>query len=627
MSNNMCGIGGVIYAKATKSDKSPIIERMMLAQKHRGPDADGFYHDDWIALGHRRLSIIDLSTDANQPMFDTGGRYVITFNGEIYNYKQLRTQLNTYEFKSHSDTEVILAAFSEWGEACLERLTGPFAFAIWDKKDQCLFIARDRFGEKPFYYYKNNENFIFASELRALLASELVPNKVFQNGVYDYLLNASVQAPKTIINDVHQLPAAHCAWVSKDKFELKKYWSIQPLSHVKHKEDYTTTCGNIKKHLDRVIDGQLISDVPIGAFLSGGIDSSALVALMAERSEQKINTLSITFDEKQFDESRYASVVAKRFNTHHDVIRLKPQDLLDGLDDYFNCVDAPSGDGPNVFIISRAAKKAGLTVALSGIGGDELFAGYRSFAWYNTFIKHGYFWRLPLAVRKSFLPLMAVLGRVMNLDKLPYLMSLRKNDAAGFYELIRGSFLKGDAAGIMQQQAVFQSSSLFNFTQLNQVLFFLLPKLSQFSILEFLNYTQNVLLKDADNMSMANSLEIRVPFCDHKLVEYVLSVRDKFKQGERPKQLLVDSLGDLLPSVIVDRKKMGFSFPWGAWIKSELNPFCSDALSALSKRDLFNEINVRELWQTYQKQDGYGGWNRIWLMVSLEKWLQKTGVE
>jgi len=623
----MCGIGGVLYKKSSNLDKYAVIERMMLAQKHRGPDADGFYHDDLIALGHRRLSIIDLSVDANQPMHDASGRYVITFNGEIYNYKQLRTQLSKYKFNSHSDTEVILAAFIEWGEACLKHLTGPFAFAIWDKKDQNLFIARDRFGEKPFYYYKNNKNFIFASELRALLASDLVPKKVLQNGVHDYLLNASVQAPKTILEDVHQLPAAHFAWVSKDKFELKKYWNIQPLSHVTDNVDYKTTCGNIKKHLDRVIDGQLMSDVPIGAFLSGGIDSSALVALMAERSEQKINTLSITFDEKQFDESRYASVVAKRFNTHHDVICLKPQDLLDGLDDYFSCVDAPSGDGPNVFIISKAAKEAGLTVALSGIGGDELFAGYRSFAWYKAFMKHGYFWHLPLAVRKSFLPLMAMLGPVINLGKLPHLMSLRKNDAAGFYELIRGSFLKSDAAGIMQQQAAFQSSSSSNFTQLNQALFFLLPKLSQFSILEFLNYTQNVLLKDADNMSMANSLEIRVPFCDHQLVEYVLSVQDNFKLGKRPKQLLVDSLDGLLPDMIVDRKKMGFSFPWGAWIKNELNSFCSDALNSLSKRDLFDEFKVRNLWETYQKQDGYGGWNRIWLMVSLEKWLQKTGVE
>lgn len=623
----MCGIGGVFYRKAEKPETCTVIDRMMLAQQHRGPDANGFYHDDVIALGHQRLSIIDLSIDANQPMHDASGRYVITFNGEIYNYKQLYTELDKYEFKSHSDTEVILAAFIEWGEACLEHLTGAFAFAIWDKKDQILFMARDRFGEKPFYYYNNNENFIFASELRALLASDLVPKQILQEGVYDYLINASVQAPKTILEDVHQLPAAHFAWVSKHKFELKRYWNIQPLADVKHNESYKKTCGDIKEHLDRVIDGQLMSDVPIGAFLSGGIDSSALVALMAERSEQKINTLSITFDEKQFDESRYASVVAKRFNTSHETLRLKPQDLLDGLDDYFNCVDAPSGDGPNVYIISRAAKRAGLTVALSGIGGDELFAGYHSFAWYKAFMQHGYFWHLPLVVRKSFLPLMAVLGRVINLNKLPHLMSLRKNDAAGFYELIRGSFLKDDAAGIIQQHAAFQSSSSLNFAQLNQALFFLLPKLSQFSVLEFSNYTQNVLLKDADNMSMANSLEIRVPFCDHKLVEYVLSVQDKFKYGERPKQLLVDSLGGLLPSMVVDRKKMGFSFPWGAWIKNELNPFCSDALSALSKRGLFDEVKVKNLWQSYQKQEGYGGWNRIWLMVSLEKWLQKTGVE
>ncbi len=622
----MCGIGGIFYHKAIEKNKESILEQMMFSQKHRGPDAEGFYHEPLISLGHRRLSIIDLSKDANQPMKDQKSRYVITFNGEIYNYRQLRTQLKKYAFQTNSDTEVILAAFIEWGEKCVNYLTGPFAFALWDKKEKKLFIARDRLGEKPFYYYQNDTIFIFASELRALLLSEFVAKQTLREGVFDYLLNASVQAPKTIIEGIYQLPAAHFGWVSSDEVIFKRYWSLLPSNAKKEKLDYKTTCKDIKERLDSAIDGQLISDVPLGVFLSGGIDSSALVALMAERSEETINTLSITFDEKKFDESYYASVVAKRFKTNHTVIGLKPQDLLDNLEEYFNCVDAPSGDGLNVFIISKAAKKAGLKVALSGVGGDELFAGYQSFNWYKRFMTHGYFWKLPFFFKKILIFLIKHLQPSINLEKLPILMALKQHDAIGFYELTRGHFLKHDAGKMMAEALDVQTSVRFNLNQLDLGSFFLSPHLSQFSMLEFLNYTQNVLLKDADNMSMANSLEIRVPFLDHKLVEYMLSVPDEFKDGKRPKQLLVDSLSGLLPDTIVDRKKMGFSFPWGSWIKNELNAFCSDSLTAVGKRDLFDIVQVNTLWQDYQKNDDDKGWSQIWLMVALEQWLKKAGI-
>jgi asparagine synthase (glutamine-hydrolysing) len=626
----MCAIAGILRFREGEGAWLETLRRMMHSERHRGPDAEGVYLDECIALGHRRLSIIDLSEAANQPMTDSSGRYIISFNGEIYNFREIKAQLKDYPFKTHSDTEVILAAFGAWGQGCLARLKGQFAFALWDRIEKRLFMARDRLGEKPFYYHLGHDRLIFASELRALLESGLVPRRISRAGLLDYLVMESVRSPRTLVEDVYQLPAGHFAWVSQSgEFRMQRYWNILTPSFKAVPQTYAEACRGVRERLIRAIEGQMVSDVPLGVFLSGGIDSSAITGLMARHSDEPITTFTIAFDERDFDESCYAQEVARRFNTLHHVVHLKPATLMDELPNYFASVDAPSGDGPNMYVVAKAAKEAGLTVALSGIGGDELFCGYKYFKWYWTYVKCSAFFRLPVKGRK----LLASLGTVMRREgsnrKMQRILLMGERDAEGFYELVRSAYLLEEALAMLSARWLPPEANLPNlvyFSDLDRATFSSLPILSQYSALEFTNYTANVLLKDADSLAMASAVEVRVPFCDHELVEYVLSVPDRFKYPVTPKRLLIDALDGLLPESIVNRPKMGFAFPWESWIKGELRGFCEDAIRSVGERGLFDPAKVDGMWRSFLAQEGGGGWSRIWLLVALEQWLRKTGV-
>jgi asparagine synthase (glutamine-hydrolysing) len=396
----MCGIAGIINQNGLPVDPL-VLRRMTDLMYHRGPNAAGAFVEGAAALGHRRLSIIDLSAEANQPMADSSGRYRIVFNGEIYNYLEVKAGLNDYFFQTQSDTEVILAAYLKWGVACLEHFNGMFAFAIWDREEQILFLARDRVGKKPLYYYRNEHTFLFASEVRALLSTGLVPRQIRPDAVATYLKYQTVPAPDTLIENVFQLPAGHYALVHRNQFSLHSYWSLlQPTRHFE-KEDAAATRRQVKTLLQAAVGRRMVSDVPLGAFLSGGIDSSAVVALMAEQSEQPINTFSINFQERAYDESAYSDLIARRFKTRHTPFQLSAGDFLNELPAILGTLDMPSGDGPNTYIVSKLTKQAGVTVALTGLGGDELFAGYETFKYYTRLRQFGWFWRLPVSVRSS----------------------------------------------------------------------------------------------------------------------------------------------------------------------------------------------------------------------------------
>ena len=346
---------------------------------HRGPNAEGHYVDESVALGHRRLSIIDLSPEANQPFFDSTGRYAMVFNGEVYNFMDIRHQLADYPFRTNCDTEVVLAAYIRWGEACLSRFYGMFAFAVWDKQEQRLFVVRDRLGIKPLYFYQDEKKFLFASEIRPLLASGLVAKKLDQEGLYDYFNYQTVHAPRTIVEGVFQLNPGEYAILKNGTFTKKTYWKLAP----DQPDIVEGSYGEVKKQVRRLmlesVERRLVSDVPLGAFLSGGIDSTAVVALMAEVADQAVDTFSVVFEEPQFDESEYSELVARRFNTRHHPMLLKPQDFLNALPNALMAMDSPSGDAINTYVVSKVTKEAGVTVALSGLGGDELFAGYPLF--------------------------------------------------------------------------------------------------------------------------------------------------------------------------------------------------------------------------------------------------------
>jgi len=619
----MCGIAGIVSFNGN-IDLATTIHRMTDAMAHRGPDADGFYTNDIIALGHRRLSIIDLSSAANQPIADYTGRYLIIFNGEIYNFREVKKLLTDYPFTTNSDTEVLLAAYSKWGHDCLPYLKGMFAFAIWDTIDQVMFIARDRMGVKPVYYFADSNVFLFASEIRGILGSRLVPKKTNTTALQEFLSYQSVGFPESAIQGILQLEAGSFVTIRNNSYSIKKYWDITGKPTVdfdfNHREG---VLQQVRLLMRNAVERRLVSDVPLGAFLSGGIDSSAIVGLMAEVSNARPNTFTAGFEEKEFDESGYANIIARKFNTHHSEVLLKPAVFLDELTNALDAMDTPSGDGINTYVVSKAIKQSGLTVALSGVGGDELFAGYPFFKQYLQLKKYASVWGTAKILRCG---AGLALGSSNKSQRMKALLNAPHASIRYFYPEFRriiapqllSSLTKWDDSRptLLEEQLYKLLSSLEMY-----------PLFSQVSIAEYTGYTQHTLLKDADQFSMAVSLEAREPFFDHDLIEFVLAIPDKHKFPHYPKQLLVESLNGLLPDEIVHRKKQGFLFPWSVWMKKELRAFCETHLKRIAQRDFINGKNLLAYWQRFLNNDTSVRWMEIWLFVILEYWLEKNGIE
>jgi asparagine synthase (glutamine-hydrolysing) len=616
----MCGIAGIIGLKDTENAAAKI-KRMSQSLSHRGPDAEGFFIDDRVALGHRRLSIIDLSETANQPLFDSTNRYAIILNGEIYNYLEVKNSFPEYPFRTESDTEVILAAYAKYGADCLSLLNGMFAFAIWDKTRRELFVARDRLGVKPLYYSQTPDGvFIFASEIRAILNSGLIPRKLNKHGLYDYLMYQSVYAPQTIVENIFQLPAGEFGIFSDSKFEKHSFWRIEEKPVDVNAVDEAIVKKSVRDLLLKSVERRMISDVRLGAFLSGGIDSSAIVALMSEVSAQPIDTFSVTFGEKEFDESPYSKLIAKKYNTRHTSVTLTPEDFLNELPNALKATDSPSGDGINTYIVSKATKQSGITVALSGLGGDELFAGYPNFIkWIKT--QKGIFPKMPRVLRKS-LALTLSNSNNSKRQRMADILNTDKFNLAGIYPMFRqvmsqktvNDFCRNGNHKIGIQKILDEKESAIE----------KFPLLSQFSIAELLGYTQNVLLKDTDQFSMASALEVREPFFDYKLVEYVLQIPDHIKYPKYPKSLLVEAISPMLPDEIVHRKKMGFVLPWEKWMCNELKDFCQSRIENLAERGILDSEKLLLKWDSFLKGSDGVTWSQIWHLVVLTEWLENN---
>ena len=630
----MCGING-IYGLQDQEIAKQKVAAMNTCMRHRGPDDEGVYNDEKITLGHRRLSIIDLSAAGHQPMQSYDGRYQLVYNGELYNYKELKFELQrvekgsgqaAYFFQTNTDTEVIIAAYARWGADCVKRFNGMFAFGIWDTKDQELFIARDRLGIKPMYYFFTNGVFAFSSEIRSLLASGIIRKKLDENSLVDYLRYQTVHAPNTIIKGIKMLLPGHFVEIKHDKPVIKSYWSLSKnISEGSKGKSYEEVCKDVNILLTKAVERRLIADVPFGAFLSGGIDSSAIVGLMSKVSADQIKTFSITFDESEFSEAKYAQLIAKKFNTDHHEIRLKPADFINELPNALKAMDHPSGDGPNTYIVSKATRNAGITMALSGLGGDELFAGYDVFKRSLDLTKRSWLNAVPQFMRAAGGSVLQKAKPGVASQKIGELLKQDKINFNTFYPLSRQVLMDKEIQNIIDlpelpANAVSEIISQQTVSQKQSAI-------TKVSIAEISTYMQNVLLRDTDQMSMASALEVRVPFIDYTLVEYVLGVPDKYKSTASPKKLLVDALGDLLPPEIVNRPKMGFTFPWKNWMKNELKAFCEQKMIALSKRRLFNEKGVMKLWKDFLDDHPKVTWSRVWYLVVLENWLEENNIE
>ncbi|MBO0952317.1 asparagine synthase (glutamine-hydrolyzing) [Fibrella forsythiae] len=619
----MCGIAGLINRSQSNADPA-LVRLMTQCMSHRGPDAEGIWADGQVALGHRRLSIIDLSDNANQPLADRTGSYVITFNGELYNYQAIRQELTGYSFQTNSDTEVILAAYERWGTACLEHFNGMFAFAIWDQQAGQLFAARDRLGKKPFYYYQNEEVFLFASEVGALLQTDLVPRRLNRSALPQYLMYQTVAAPDTLVKGINQLPAGHFALLTDHHQWMETcYWDVAspPAADPSLLQDRTAVQHRVRNLLQASVARRIVSDVPLGAFLSGGIDSSAVVALMAEQSDQPVNTFTVTFQDSAFDESVHARAMANRFNTRHTELPLIPDRLLAELPAIMASMDQPSGDGPNTYMVSKLTKEAGITVALSGLGGDEVFAGYSTFGRYARLRQLQLLWKLPKPIRQTIL---RWLSPGTNKQKLADLIALPSLTPTDLFPLLRQStsaLAAGQLLGLNKLVTPYAARFQAKATELSR-----LSPMSQLTVSELLTYTEPLLLRDSDQMSMAHALELRVPFLDHELIDFMIQVPDQYKTTTTPKQLLIDSLQPLLPGTLLQRPKMGFSFPWDKWMRRELKEFCSERIQRLSQRDLFEPRALLTYYQRFLQAEPTVSWNQIWLLVVLEDWLERNQI-
>lgn len=617
----MCGIAGICYPEPNLKKPVNAIKAMTEKLRHRGPDASGIFEDEVVQLGHRRLSIIEISEASNQPMHDYSDRFTIVFNGEIYNYRDIAKSLPHYPFRTKSDTEVILAAYSTWGTDCFRHFNGMFAFAIWDSQLQSLCIARDRIGEKPFYYVQDPGFFMFASEVRSILASGLWHAKLNSEQLSTYLAYQAVIGGDTMLEGVKRLEASQFGIYTKGSLTLQYYWQmhqIMPID-VPRKE----ALRSIQELMLRSISLRMVADVPVGAFLSGGIDSSLMVACMSELSSDPVQTFTICSEEQAYDESSFADIIAKKFKTKHHPIVLQPKYFLDQVEDIMLSMDTPSGDGPNTYFVSKYTREAGIKVAISGLGGDELFAGYTKFRIYLRLLRNQWMLTLPKGIRNRSAALLMRYGAA-RFQKMSHLLTLQSWDLKSVYPALRNSNLYKDQTGLLVNPNHYDpvESKLLSMEAYTRKLGFI----SQCTIGELESYTRDVLLRDTDQMSMVHGLEVRVPFFDPDLFSYVISLSDKIKFPNTPKQLLVEAMAPRIPIAVTNRKKMGFTLPFNVWLRKDLKEMAARRLEYLADRNEFQSDAVVKTWNRFLKDDPRVQWTSIWKLTVLSDWMQRNNV-
>lgn len=610
----MCGIAG--FLSFDKHFSKTDLENSTNKLTHRGPDASGFYFDDIIGLGHRRLSIIDLSDSANQPMTSHCGRYIIVFNGEIYNFKELLTGLKT-KLKTHSDTEVLLQSFIEWGPDFVQKLNGMFAFAIYDKEDQKLFVYRDRMGIKPLYFYQNENDFVFASELKALKQiPSLNKGEINKKAISNFLYQGYIPAPLSIYENIQKFPSGAYAVVSKNQFELKSYWKIEEQVEKKVLSNFNEAKNELRKLLLSAVEYRMVSDVPLGTFLSGGIDSSLVTAIAQKLSDKPINTFSIGFKEGKFNEADYAAKVAGHLGTNHHESILSYQDVLDHFETLFTSYDEPFSDSSAfpTMLVSEFARKH-VKVILSGDGGDESYLGYGSYEWGK---------RLSHPISKVFK------NQIRGVLKKG---NSRFKRAAGLFDYQSEKRIKSHI--FSQEQYLFSEKEIERIlnaeykqdVSIDENIIALNRKLSiqeQQALFDMKYYLQDDLLVKVDRASMLHSLEVRVPLIDHRLVKFALNIDENLrKQKGITKYLLKEVLYELVPKELFDRPKWGFSIPLIEWLQKDWRFLIEDLLNknAVQEVGLFNYDIVNQYVKRFLNGEYYL-YNRIWLMILLQKFLK-----
>ena len=649
----MCGFCGFLsqYSIPTSRDKTQhIIQRMNEKIAHRGPDDSGNWIDrpTGVVFGHRRLSVMDLSQAGHQPMTSSTGRYVIAFNGEIYNFKDLQQAINTYhpeqQWLGHSDTEVILSAIEYWGlENTLTRLIGMFAFSLWDKQEKTLYLVRDRMGEKPLYFGWQGHYFLFASELKSLREHPAWQGEVDRDVLSSFMRFSYVPAPHSIYKNIYKLtPGSYLKLTQAHKHNRElpqpvSYWSIDQVARTGMQNPYLGTpekaVDQLEQLLRQSIDHQMIADVPLGAFLSGGIDSSTVVALMQDMSEHPVNTFSIGFQEDRYNEAHYALEVAKHLHTHHTELYVTANQALDVIPHLSSLYDEPFADSSQIptYLVSQLARKQ-VTVSLSGDGGDELFGGYERYQY------SGNHWQ-----KIHNLPLRKLIGR--SLDKLPsfllnryffwaepYLNGIGTVDSTAkklkilsnllstdnpydIYKHVQSQWVNPDdiVIGATEASSIFTSVNQYpNFSDLKE----------GFMYIDQHSYLADDILAKVDRAAMGVSLETRIPLLDHRLVEFAwtlpMSIKMRNNQAKWP---LRQVLSQHIPETLIDRPKMGFGVPMDSWLRHDLKPWADDLLNEkrLHAEGFFNPQRIQRMWNEHQK--GTRDWQYpLWTILMFQQW-------
>lgn len=613
----MCGIAGAIHTAAIAPPTADLLERMAARLRHRGPDGSGVWVEGGAGLAHRRLSIIDLDGGA-QPMHSADGAHVIVFNGEIYNFAELRSELEGkgHRFHTRSDTEVMLAAYRAWDVRCVERFNGMFAFALWDRERRRLFAARDRLGKKPFYYAASPTRFLFASELKALLEAPDLSRDVNPAALHEFLSRSVVGGSRTIYRAVRALPPAHRLVWEEGKLAVERYWSLrfEPENPARSEASYLEELDSL---LRESVRRRMISDVPLGAFLSGGLDSSVVVALMASLSSRPVKTFTIGFDEEGYSEIEDARVVARHLGTDHTEHVVKP-DAIAILRDLAWHYDEPFGDSsmiPTFYVCQMARREA--TVALSGDGGDEVFAGYTR---YQRALQNRRWSRIPGWIRRGIVgPVAAALPMEAPGKNLLHAIAHHRPDAPGYYlgiypyirnDLLTPEFQRAATAAWRDEPAGDAPSP---------------PPADLVSRLQAIDtaaYLPDDILVKVDRASMAHSLEVRAPLLDYPLVEFMARVPISFKiRGGATKYLLRQWGRSVLPESVFTKKKQGFAVPKGAWFQRELRGVARERLldpRALA-RGIVRPDRVAAILRAHESgARDYSDW--IWCLLVLEEW-------